>query len=76
MRWLALLLLAGCASNPVQVPIPVPCVTELPARPEACEPTNETRPEYLRCVLVDCERNKGYTKQLEAVLIGCQGETK
>ena len=73
MKYLVLLLLAGCATEPVQVPIAVPCVDKLPAKPEVCEPKDKTRPEYLRCALVNCERNKGYTVQLEAVMAGCIG---
>lgn len=65
--------LIGCASAPerVEVPIPVPCVTKLPPKPEVCEPKDKSRPEYLRCVLVNCERTAGYAKQLEAALTGC-----
>ena len=72
------IVLAGCAasSERVEVPIAVPCVDRLPAKPEACEPKDKTRPEYLRCLLVNCERNKGYTKQLEAGMSACVGDSK
>lgn len=74
----ALLVLNGCGNNPArtEVPIPVPCVSKLPAKPEACSPADTSRQEYLRCALADCERRRGYTDQLEAALVGCVGDSK
>lgn len=76
MKVLLLLpLLAGCVCNParVEIPVPVPCVSKLPEPPEQCKPLDDSRPEYLRCVLIESERNKGYTNQLRAALTGCVG---
>lgn len=72
----AVVLLAGCATDPTHIPVPVPCVAALPVKPETCKPKDDSRQEYLRCVLVDCERTRGYALELEAALTGCVGESK
>jgi hypothetical protein len=65
--------LAGCATTPttVSVPVPVPCVSERPARPEPCVPADGSRVEWLRCALVEREILRGYVAELEAVLGAC-----
>ena len=80
MRLTALLVifLTGCASVPektveVKIPIPVytPCpITPVP-KPGMCVPKNDTRPEVLRCWLVEREQNKTYIRELETQLAIC-----
>lgn len=77
MRWLisvALASLAGCsATGPVavRVPVPVPCVEKLPERPAECIQRDDSRPEWLRCALVERDLLRGYAGELEAVLQAC-----
>lgn len=79
MRIYALLLilpvLTACKTFPqiqrVEVPIATPCKVDVPKKPEQCIPRDTSRPEWLRCALVDAENNKGYRKELEAALMGC-----
>lgn len=74
------LILTACAPAPtrpepavVQVPVAAPCLRaqDMPDRPQACVPRDDSRPEWLRCKLSDCARKDGYIGQLEAVLSGC-----
>jgi len=70
--WAAAASLAGCAATEtVHVPVPVPCIDKVPARPEACVQRDASRPEWLRCALVERERLLGYVGELEAVLGAC-----
>lgn len=69
--------ITGCTTLPektVEVKIPiavtVPCKTDIP-KPGICLPKNDSRVEWLRCQLVDRERNQAYIKQLEAALAVC-----
>lgn len=79
MRIFALLLtlpvLAACDTIPkvekVEVPIPVPCKITIPNPPPECRPLNDTRAEWLRCMLSDCELRRGYQAELEAALKAC-----
>lgn len=81
------LLLAGCAtpapqvitvSEPVrvEVAVPVPCVNELPARPQVYEDAELAGMGDYALVLA-IRRNglalAGYAAELEAVLTACQG---
>ena len=79
MRTLALLLmlpvLAACETLPrlqhVEVPIPTPCRVAIPVSPAQCVPSDDSRAEWLRCALSDCEIRKGYQAELEAALKAC-----
>lgn len=75
--WLiSLASLTGCATTDpvtVRVPVPVPCIDRMPARPDACTPRDDSRPEWLRCALAEREALRGYVGELEAVLQGCVG---
>jgi|WetSurMetagenome_2_1015567.scaffolds.fasta_scaffold16345_3 hypothetical protein len=84
---LLMLTLQGCSSTPplpsapsapviVKVPVVAPCVDTLPMAPEKCVQADKSRPEALRCVLVDKIRGDAYTKELEALLLACKGESK
>lgn len=72
---LLLMLLAGCATpqknEVVQVPVPVPCNVTLPDRPVWCVPKDDSRVEWLRCVLVDLPSWQQYARELEATLTAC-----
>ena len=76
-RWwisVAVASLAGCAATDpatVRVPVPVPCFDRVPTRPDACQPRDDSRPEWLRCALVERELLRGYVGELEAVLEAC-----
>ena len=70
--------LHGCASVPekmveVKIPVPVytPCPVTMPAKPAACTPKDESRPEWLRCALVEREQNRAYILEMEAQLRVC-----
>jgi PBP1b-binding outer membrane lipoprotein LpoB len=72
------LMLSGCAATPektveVKIPVPAytPCPVEIPTKPEKCIPKDATRPEALRCMLVERERIKAYSLELEAQLRVC-----
>lgn len=81
---LTLLALVGCASPlpkpPEQItrtlPITTTCVDEIPSRPELCKPVDNTRQEYLRCVLINRSQDDAYIRTLQAVLTACKGEKK
>lgn len=80
--YLTALLLAGCASKPelptpphtveVQIPVAVPCIKELPKRPEMAQARDNTRPEYLRALLINHARMQAYERELEAILETCK----
>jgi len=70
--------ITGCSAIPekpihvnIPVPVVVPCKAEV-AKPELCQPKDDSRPEWLRCELVNHERMKAYAAELEAVLKACQ----
>jgi hypothetical protein len=79
---LLMLTLQGCSSvtplpsapqEPVvvKVPVSVACVDKVPDAPEKCKPKDSSRPETLRCVLVDKIRGDAYIKELSAILAAC-----
>ena len=78
------LALAACTSTPqvppetviVKVPVSVPCVGEAPKKPLSCVPGDESRSEYMRCLLVNHSRLEAYKAELEAVLSACTEELK
>jgi para-aminobenzoate synthetase component 1 len=57
-------LLAEIRINPV-------FVKKVPDAPEKCKPKDSSRPETLRCVLVDKIRGDAYIKELSAILAAC-----
>ena len=86
IRWLAPLLLAGCATAPptvvpipkpieVLVPVPVSCVSEIPARPAlTTDQELAAMPDY--AFVLALRRNdllyRGFVAELEAVLSACR----
>ena len=75
------LVLSACQCQPVKpvtvdVPVPVPCAATLPQQPTACTPADTSRPEYLRCRLIDDDQREAYTRQIEAALKGCVGSNQ
>ncbi len=78
MKYLLLLLLTGCATEPatveVRVPVYAPCVTRVPVRP-AFEgpvlPANASNGEKVLAIARDTPRHFKYEGQLEAVIAGC-----
>lgn len=80
MKWLILLMLAGCATKPpttqeVKVPVHVPCVGEVPVRP-AYEFDNLTPAasdgDKVLALARDWPRGRKYEGQLEVVVAGCR----
>jgi hypothetical protein len=77
MRWaLSLLLLTGCATAPVtvRVPVPVPCVVELPAEPAISADTELRAMSDYRLVLVIARERLvllNYSSELRAAAAGC-----
>jgi hypothetical protein len=71
-------LLTGCASfqtpKVVNIPVQVPCVSEVPAKPDYTfkDSRNKSLGEQVRALLVDRELSIGYEARLEAVLEGCR----
>lgn len=79
MKWMLVLLLAGCGSAPlapqhVEVPVLVPCVKAVPQRP-AYEfdklPSTATDGEIVLALARDWPRGQEYEADLEATLLGC-----
>lgn len=73
--------LAGCASGPpplpveVRVPIAVPCLSEVPARPELLTDGALVALDDYRLVLElarDRRLRQAYEAELEAVVAGCR----
>ena len=76
--FLIALSITGCSAIPektipvnIPVPVVVPCKADV-AKPELCQPKDDSRQEWLRCELVNQERLKAYAAELEAVLKACQ----
>jgi hypothetical protein len=67
---LLVLTLTGCAHE-TKIPIPTTCVVKLPVKPVWCHPVDTTRPEWLRCSLINEAHCRGYALELEALLKGC-----
>lgn len=69
--------LAGCGTAPqiVEVPVHVPCVKEVPARP-AYEfdklPLDAPAGEKVVALARDWVSGRKYESQLESVMVGCQ----
>ena len=79
MKWMLVLMLAGCGSTPpapvrVEVPVMVPCVGEVPPRP-AYEfdklPSTATDGEIVLALARYWPRGRKYEVELEAVIAGC-----
>lgn len=72
------LVLSACANQPgspveVKIPVPVyvPCQIAMPEKPKPCIPKEDTRPEILRCWLIERETIKPYIAELETGLSIC-----
>jgi len=79
MKWMLILLLAGCASAPpaplrVEVPVMISCVGEVPTRPvyefSALAPT-ATDGDIVLALARDWPRGRAYELKLEAAIAGC-----
>ncbi len=82
MRWLLILLLAGCQAAPVtidrpvrvDVPVPVACLTSIPARPATTADAELRGLDDYRLVLTiwrDLLVLRGHVSALEALLAPC-----
>ena len=78
LKYAICILLTGCQTLPektveVKIPVPVytPCPVTMPAKPAECSPKDTSRPEVLRCWLIEREQNKAYIRELEAMLAIC-----
>lgn len=82
MRWLLILLLAGCQSAPVtidrpvrvEVPVPVACLSSVPPRPATTDDKALQLLDDYRLVLTiwrDLLVLRGYVAALEALLAPC-----
>lgn len=80
MVMISYLLVVGCASAPpatveVKVPVPVPCVTAVPARPEyefGKLTLAASEGEKVLALARDWPRGRAYEGALEAVIAGCR----
>lgn len=68
--------LSGCATTTtVRVPVPVPCVTEIPPQPVSefdALPENAPLFTYLQSLLIDRERDRAHIGELRGILEGCR----
>jgi hypothetical protein len=79
MKWMLVLMLAGCASAPptpvrVEVPVFTPCVKVAPQRPVYefdMLPSTVTDGEIVLALARDWLRGRKYEAELEAVIAGC-----
>ena len=79
MKWMLVLVLAGCGSAPlapqlVEIPVFTPCVKSMPQRPayEFDQLTPEaTDGEIVLALARDWPRGRKYEVELEAVIAGC-----
>lgn len=78
MRYLLILLLAGCATKPaaveVKIPVYVPCLKAAPARPVFAFPilpADASEGEKVLALARDTLLHFKYEGQLEAVVAGC-----
>ncbi|WP_395406323.1 hypothetical protein ACHMW6_06525 [Pseudoduganella sp. UC29_106] len=75
MKWLLILLLAGCATKPITADKPVyaPCVKDVPARPVETFGEGEYPGEVQasKSAVIDLSTWKKYALQLEGVIAGC-----
>lgn len=70
-------LLAGCATKPpleVNIPVTVPCVGELPARPGSTFGAGKWPGDKAaaQAALIDAALWQGYAVKLEVVVAGCR----
>ena len=79
MKWMLVLVLAGCGSAPlalqrVEVPVFTPCVKAVPQRPvyefDKLAPM-ATDGEIVLALARDWPRGRKYEVELEAVIVGC-----
>ena len=81
MKWMLVLVLAGCGSAPpapapqrVEVPVFTPCVKVVPQRPayefDQLAPA-ATDGEIILALARDWPRGRKYEVELEAVIMGC-----
>ena len=79
MKWLLVLVLAGCGSAPlapqlVEIPVFTPCVKSMPQRPayEFDQLTPEAADgEIILALARDWPRGRKYEVELEAIIAGC-----
>lgn len=80
MKWMLVLILAGCGSAPpapqlVEVPVFTPCVKEVPQRPvyefDQLAPA-ATDGKIVLALARDWPRGRKYEGELEAVIAGCR----
>jgi hypothetical protein len=79
MKWMLVLVLAGCCSAPpalqrVEVPVFTPCVKVVPQRPVYefdILPSTVTDGEIVLALARDWPRGRRYEAELEAVIAGC-----
>lgn len=73
--FLLLIMLTGCASDPIKVPIPITCQTPVPAAPNyTFEQLSKDDNLYLkvRSLLSDRELSMAYEIELAAALASCK----
>ena len=79
MKWMLVLVLAGCGSAPlapqlVEIPVFTPCVKSMPQRPayefDQLTPV-ATDGEIVLALARDWPRGRKYEVELEAVIAGC-----
>lgn len=79
MKWMLVLLLAGCGSAPlapqrIEVPVFTPCVEMVPKRPayefDQLAPAAEDG-EIVLALARDWPRGRKYEVELEAIIAGC-----
>lgn len=80
MKWMLVLVLAGCGSAPlapqrVEVPVFTPCVNMVPQRPvyefDTLAPAAMDG-EIVLALARDWSRGRRYEQALEAIIIGCR----
>ena len=79
MKWMFVLVLAGCGSAPlapqlVEIPVFTPCVKAVPQRPvyEFDKlPLTVTDGEIILALARDWPRGRKYESELEAAIVGC-----
>ena len=80
MKWMLVLVLAGCGSAPlapqlVEIPVFTPCVMSMPQRPayefDQLTPV-ATDGEIVLALARDWPRGREYEGELEAVVAGCR----
>ena len=79
MKWMLVLVLAGCGSAPlapqrVEVPVFAPCVKMVPQRPGyEFDQLPSTAPDgdVILALARDWTRGRKYEKELEVVIAGC-----